>query len=60
MFRSPVSRFVVAVATVVGAYCVAVLPATASAGPAQHSTTVAPADVTTSPSASPGGHGWIG
>jgi hypothetical protein len=44
----------------VGACCVAVLPATASAGPSI--TSIAPADVTTTPPASqsPDGHGWIG
>ena len=59
MFRSPVSRFAVAMAIIVGACCVAVLPATASAG---NTTSVVPADVTTTPAASPdpGGHGWIG
>jgi hypothetical protein len=60
MFRSPLSRFAVATAIIVGACCVAVLPATASAGPSI--TSVTPADVTTTPPASqsPDGHGWIG
>jgi len=59
MFRSPVSRFAVAIAIIVGACCVAVLPATASVG---SNTSVSPADVTMTPAASPdpGGHGWIG